>query len=198
MASVSTSISYPTELPIIPWDRGQQVAEGDPLALAFTGVYDNTTFGANVTFSIVLEEGDSAVYNISNIEVTLPTSAIKYDDDDNILDAPVDLGLSYIVAGSMVSISGEIQGLLNEYYTFVMKDGSVRDLPINNKEAWAAVVKWSVPPRKEVGVSYSFVVTYVDDFLVEYQQTIIIPQWIYWRWQTSLQALNDFVKAGDI
>jgi hypothetical protein len=55
-----------------------------------------------------------------------------------------------------------------------------------------------VPARKEIGVSYSFVVTYVDELLTEYQSTIIIPQWIYWSWQTSLQALNDFVKAGDI
>jgi hypothetical protein len=198
MASVSTTISYPVSLPTIPWDRGQQLVEGDPLALAFLGVYDNTVFSANVSFTIVPEEGDIAVYSITNIEATLPSSATKYDDDDNIVSESVDLGLSYSVVGSTVSISGEIQGLLNEYYTFVMKDGSVRDLPINNNEDWAAVVKWSVPPRKEVGVSYSFVVTYVDELLTEYQQTIVIPQWIYWSWQTSLQALNDFVKAGDI
>lgn len=198
MASVSTIITYPTALPAIPWDRGQQVVEGDPLALAFMGVYDNSTFSANVTFGIVLQEGDTSTYTISSVQVALPSNAIKYDDTNNTVAESIDLGLSYTVTGSTVSISGQIKGLLNEYYTFVMKDGSVRDLPINNNEDWAAVVKWSVPPRKEIGVSYSFVVTYVDALLVEYQSTIIIPQWIYWSWQTSLQALNDFVKAGDI
>ena len=59
MASVSATITYPTQLPAIPWDRGQQVVEGDPLALAFMGVYDNSAFSANVTFGINIKRESS-------------------------------------------------------------------------------------------------------------------------------------------
>ena len=159
----------------------------------------SANFSANVTFSIVLEEGDIATYDITNIAVTLPNNATKYNDQDETITEPIDLGLTYTTSGSTVSISGFINNLLYEYYTFVMKDGSTRDLPINNKEDWTAVVKWEVPSRKEIGVSYLFSVTYIDQLLlVEHVQTIAIPQYIYWSWQTSLAKLQEFVSQGEI
>ena len=195
---VEVNISYTTPMPVIAYDRAGQILESDPLAIVFSGIYDNSDFGVDVTFNVPNNTQTGETYNITSINVTLPSSAEGYSDGGGIeaIDFP-DM-LNYTLVDNTVSISGRISGLLKEYYTFVMRDQTVKNLLINNSEDWIAVVKWEVPPIKEIGISYEFTVVYQDSLFEEYVENITIPQWIYWRWQESLAAMKAFVAAGEI
>jgi hypothetical protein len=88
--------------------------------------------------------------------------------------------------------------MFHEIFQFVMQDGSVRNLPINNKEDWAAVVRWAPPPSKEKLLSYTFTVVTSSIEFGPTTSVITIPQYVYWAWQPSLATFKNFVSIGEL
>lgn len=205
---ITTSISYTTTFPNIPWDLGQQLTETNPSALVLSGQYENYDWGFNVTFGVQDPGEGGTPNNIVSVAVTLPVNTtdsiytpegeISYETSE--FSSPITYNIGSIVNNTItVAFSGKYSGIFNEIFQFVMRDGSVRNLPINNREDWVAVTKWAPPSSKEKLISYAFEVV-TEDPISEIQSTfsVSIPQYVYWGWQPSLAAFSKFVAEGEL
>jgi hypothetical protein len=91
-----------------------------------------------------------------------------------------------------VSITGNLSNIFNEEWQFVLKDGTVQKLPINNTSDWIAINRWYPASFSEQELSYTFNINLDNDTVI----TQTIPQYAYWRWQNSLNTFNSFVSRG--
>jgi hypothetical protein len=176
---LSVSISYTTSFPSIPDDIAPELAagsEGTGGIIIFNSVYESTKFGINLQFSYQPEELQIIVPKIVSISMTGPR------------------GANYTTSGSTVSINGNLSNIFNEEWEFVLKDGRVQRLPINNSEDWVAITRWYPATFSEQRLEYLFTVTLDNDEVL----TLTIPQYAYWRWQISLSKFKDFVSKGQI
>lgn len=176
---LSVSISYTTSFPTISGDRAPDLmagSESTPGMTLFYSTYENLNLGINLQFSYQTDDEVPVSVDITSVTMTCPS------------------GIKYTNSGGNVNISGSITGIFNEKWDFVMKDGSVKRLPINNSEDWIAVVKWYPSSTNEALLSYNFSVKLEDDTTVN----MSIPQYIYWRWQPSLNKLKEFVSKGKV
>lgn len=139
---ITTSISYTTTFPNIPWDLGQQLTETNPSALVLSGQYENYDWGFNVTFGVQDPGEGGTPDNIISVAVTLPVNTtdstytpegeISYETSE--FSSPITYNIGSIVNNTItVAFSGKYSGIFNEIFQFVMRDGSVRNLPINNR-----------------------------------------------------------------
>lgn len=176
---LSVSISYLTSFPSIPGDRAPDLATGSETEAGITifkSVYEYLNFGINLEFSYQTDDESPLPVAIESITATVPN------------------GIKYTTSGSSVNLNGSLSGIFNEQWDFVMRDKSIRRLPINNTEDWVAVVKWHPASFSEKLLNYNFTVKLETSETV----TMSIPQYAYWKWQTSLAKLKDFVKEGEI
>lgn len=176
---LSVSISYTTSFPSIYGDRAPELAsgyDGTGGITIFNSVYEYTNIGINLSFSYQTDDDSPISISIESISVSAPD------------------GIVITNSGSNVSLNGSLDGIFNEKWDFVMRDKSIRRLPINNTEDWIAVVKWHPATFNEKLLNYTFNVKLVTNETI----TMTIPQYAYWKWSTSLAKLKDFVKQGEI
>lgn len=176
---LSVSVSYTTSFPSIAEDRAPSLASGSettPGITIFNSVYEYLKFGINLSFSYQTDDESPVPVAIESIASSVPNGIIATN------------------SGSNVSLNGSLDGIFNEKWDFVMRDKSIRRLPINNTEDWIAVVKWHPATFNEQLLNYTFNVK------LETNDTVVlsIPQYVYWKWSTSLAKLKDFVKEGEI
>lgn len=176
---LSVSISYTTSFPSIVEDRAPSLAAGSETESGitiFNSVYEYLNFGINLSFTYQTDGESPLPVAIESITSTVPN------------------GITATSSGSNVNLTGSLSGIFNEQWDFVMRDKSIRRLPINNTEDWIAVVKWHPATFNEQLLNYVFNVKLETDEIV----TSTIPQYVYWKWSTSLAKLKDFVKEGEI
>lgn len=109
-----------------------------------------------------------------------------------------------------LTISGSIgQTFKDAYYNFIMPDKSVKTLPMDTKEKYLALVKWSPPSKKQDDVSHSLAITYkytpsvavgstinLGEQIVTETKTFV--QGIYWNYYIATDQFRTLVSKGII
>ena len=190
MATVTATIGSISPFLSISGDRAPGLKAVDPEtgsggAVLFDSIRNDTQFTMSVSFTATeppaIEGGAPTQLDILSVAGTTTTQ-----------------GVAITSVGNVATITGKITGIFDEQWEFVMKDGSVKILPINNNEDWDAVVRWRPASTVERQISYTFVVSHKDSLNNTTSTTISIPQYVYWHWAPSLSSLKDFVKRGSI
>ena len=176
---LSVAITYNSSFPIISGDRAPDLSAGSessPGITIFNSVYEYLDFNISLEFSYQTNDENPISYEVTSV----------------VMEGPI--GVTCTNFGSICTISGNIGNIFNEQWEFVLRNGLVQKLPINNTEDWIAVTKWYPASFSEELLNYSFVATLETNETV----TISIPQYVYWRWQNSLNKLKEFVSKGEI
>lgn len=109
-----------------------------------------------------------------------------------------------------LTISGSI-GLTfkDAYYNFIMPDNSIKTLPMDTKEKYLALVKWSPPSKKQEDVIHSLTITYkytpsvtTGSLLNPTEQTVTetktFVQGIYWNYDIAVGQFQNALSKGTI
>lgn len=171
---LSVVISYPTTFPSISGDVAPSLMT--ETNILFQSMLENIDFGINLSFLYMTNDEVPQQVSISSISMIGPT------------------GTYYTNSGSNVSITGNLSGFFDEKWDFVMRDRSIKRLPINNTEDWIAVSRWHPASMNQLILNYNFSINLVTNSVV----SMNIPQYIYWKWQPSLTKLKQYVAQGEI
>lgn len=124
---------------------------------------------------------------------------------------PYDTNLKCVKVNSdTLTISGSIgQTFKDAYYNFIMPDKSVKTLPMDTKEKYLALVKWSPPNKKQDDVTHSLTITYKytpnatsGSILTPTEQIVTetktFVQGIYWSYPIAVGQFQQLLAKGVI
>jgi hypothetical protein len=122
--------------------------------------------------SFILQDEEILFKNIQSVNVTFP------DYQSLELEIIDDNPLNYVVR-----IIGNLENLFpGEIFQFLMKNRTIKILPVDSEENWLSIVRWGIPPIRKIILTYNFSI--IDE---ENQQTnITFQQNAYWRFDQSL------------
>ena len=122
---------------------------------------------------------------------------------DNFTFVPYDTNVKCVKKNNnTLTISGSIgETFKDSYYQFLMNDKSVKTLPMNTTEKFAAIVKWSPPSTKHVEIVHTLNMTYKLD-VTTVQPSITVDksfqQGIYWNYGIATNQFRGLVSKGTI
>lgn len=126
---------------------------------------------------------------------------------DNFTFTPYDTNLKCVKkSNDTLTISGSIgETFKDAYYNFVMSDKSVKTLPMNTKENYLALVKWSPPSTKFKEVTHSIALNYRYTLSAGQSQgqmsvitTKTFSQGIYWSYSIGIGQFQTALSKGTI
>jgi hypothetical protein len=180
-------------------------ASGFPVPAIPSRYNDPEGTGAPVnTLEGVYENGSTFSVDIAIQEEVIVESSIAY------IDVPVtSVTASNLPSGITVSkftdkirISGSPFSVFTDsFYQFVMKDRSLKILPVDTTEPVLAIVRWSPPSTKiAYDVPYTINLKYMSSGVssVEVSETITILQDIYWNYGVAVTGFRNALAKGTI
>lgn len=178
----------------------------EAVVLKFNGKYENSSSVFSSTISVLgfmpappegqPEETGGSV-TVSNIEI------LEYAVDCD--------GYSASKVGDNIVITGvPTQVFTDQVYTFLMKDmKTLKNLPPDTTEDYAALVRWIPPAIKEVTINHSItlIITYDEESTtlggvplngVTAIVTFTIPQTVRWQYYPAVTQFRQLVAKGTI
>lgn len=180
--SLSFTITEIIPLPIsIP---GQALPE-EEVGTVFPSVYGAQNIDFNTTFSFV-ETSEMGEVTYPIVEIT-PT------------DLPIDKGVTLtVISSNTTKLSGNIVNVfLGEYYQFLLRDGTVKNLSPNNAEDWVTLVGWGRPSSNKATLEYAFDVKYETAPSTTVTTTASITQEVFWSFDTGLSTFRQLLSEGE-
>jgi hypothetical protein len=110
-------------------------------------------------------------------------------------------GITFTKVGDIIRISGSATGVFTDsYYQFIMKDKSLKILPVDTEEPYLSIVKWSPPSIKQkLDVPYNIKIKYTStSILTETEETVTILQDIYWSYPPAVAGFKALLAKGTI
>lgn len=167
-------------------DTGIQFFDpGDPNINFLFPVYEFSPNTYSATFIVkvldpISTEGALIPATISNIRYTGDSGFIVTQDDES----------SFTVSGVWKSAFSD------EIFRFLMPDlKTIKDLPRDTKEEFAALIRWQPPPVKVKSMQHSFTV-FVEEEEEDAEYTI--SQDVHWKYEPSLVAFQQLLARGTI
>lgn len=132
-----------------------------------------------------------------------PTTLIETELEIQLVSYNGPSGFSAVqTSNKIVTISGMTQQVfLDAYYQFLMKDGTIKNLPANTIEDFAALIKWSPPVTKSTTVTHSLTLLIKADPILgtpQTQQTFSLQQTVYWKYQQALANFQNLLSKGTL
>ena len=165
--------------------------DGDgPPQNVIDGIYENgDVFSIDIGFAIPIPAGEGSV----TYEPVTITKLISTEADIK--------GVTFTKVGNIIRISGSATGVfIDSYYQFIMKDKSLKILPVNTQEPYLSIVKWSPPSVKYIyDVPYRIKIKYTSETTpAETEETITILQDIYWVYPPAVAGFKALLAKGTI
>jgi hypothetical protein len=172
-------------------------AEGESPPPSFNGKYEGSSFDSTLSVNVFVPlpaEGEPAA-TCALVSVAL----LGYNSNE---------GFSASMAPqNKIKVNGKALGVFtDQIYEFLMTDlKTVKQLPSDTSEEYAALVKWN-PPRtkeKELIHTFSVIVTYDETATFGLNRytaiiTLTLPQTIRWNYNTAVSQFNELLSKGTI
>lgn len=104
-----------------------------------------------------------------------------------------------------LTISGKFgETFTDAYYNFLMKDKTVKTLPMNTKEEFLALVKWSPPGVKHLEVQHTLSMNYrlvtppIGQGVSNINAQKTFQQGVYWSYPIAVGQFQALVAKGSI
>lgn len=178
----------------------------------FPGIDENSVIGNRIkavyeygaTFSVDVHFWEESVDELNAITI-IPITITEFTF------SPYDTNIKCVKKNSdTLTISGSIgQTFKDAYYNFIMPDKSVKTLPMDTKEKYLALVKWSPPSTKRDDVTHLLTIAYkytpttaTGTTLIPTEQSITetktFVQGIYWSYPIAVGQFQSVLSKGTI
>lgn len=153
--------------------------------LVLPSVYEGSPFSLTLTFTKFIgsdENGDPADFVIKNV---------------NCLTSLSNFGASITkTTNTSFSLSGSYFGVIEgAIYNFVMRDGTVRQLPANTTEDYRAIIKFRLPSILVDVLEVNFSVTVDDGEGGEFIENVTMEQYVHYSYTTSVSQFRNLVAS---
>jgi hypothetical protein len=152
------------------------------------GVYEN---GDPFSIDITLQELDPLTDPPTPIAIVLTEVSSKINV----------AGITIVKkSNDTINISGSPSSIfIDSYYQFIMPDKSLKILPVDTKETYLSIVKWSPPSVKQIyDVPYEITLKYVSTLTGNVTETLTILQDIYWSYPPAVAGFKALLAKGTI
>jgi hypothetical protein len=96
---------------------------------------------------------------------------------------------TYIFSGSYSNV---IKGAI---YTFVMKNGEIKNLPIDTTEDFKAIIKFRLPPTKLEVLNVNFQLS-LEGLMSNIETTANTLQYVHYSYSSAIIAFKDVISKG--
>lgn len=173
------------------------LVEGESPPPSFNGKYEGSSFDSTLSVNVfvpVPAEGEPAA-TCTLVSVAL----LGYNSNQ---------GFSASMAPqNKIKVNGKALGVFtDQIYEFLMTDlKTVKQLPPDTSEEYAALIKWNPPRTKEKELVHTFtvIVTYDETATFGLNRytaiiTLTLPQTIRWNYNTAVSQFNELLSKGAI
>jgi hypothetical protein len=172
-------------------------AEGESPPPSFNGKYEGSSFDSTLSVNVFVPipaEGEPAA-TCTLVSVAL----LGYSSNEGFSAS--------MLPQNKIKVSGKALGVFtDQIYEFLMTDlKTVKQLPADTDEEYAALVKWNPPRTKEKDLIHTFsvIVTYDETGVFGLNRytsiiTLTLPQTIRWNYDIAVSQFNEILTKGTI
>jgi hypothetical protein len=159
----------------------------ETVGFTFPSVYGGQDIDFNAEFSFVeSDEFSSTTYPVVEITPLVDLS-----------DKGVSISTAYTNTNT-VNISGNIFNVFfGEYYRFLLRDASVKNLPPVNNEDWVTLVGWGRPSSNIAELKYEFEVKYNTAPTTTVTVISTISQEVFYNFNSGISTFRTLLSQGE-
>ena len=168
-----------------------EINDEDPLSSDYIewhipSIYEGTTYSIDLTANVQYYEEEVLVG-------TLPvlSANTSYDFSQHGMTAN-------IISSDTVRISGTFSNaFLDQYYKFVLEDGSVVEMIPNVNSTFKALVEYEMPDITTIDFEFPFNFTVNEEFAspVTVSDTKNVGQWVVWKFEPVAALIQELVDS---
>lgn len=168
-----------------------EINDDDPLTSDYIewhipSIFEGTTYSIELTANVEYFEDEVLIG-------TLPVRAIStsYDFGQNGLEANIISNDTIILSGTFVN------AFTDQYYEFVLEDGSVVELAPNVNSTFKALIEYEMPDITTIDFEFPFNFSVNAEFesAVIESDTKDIEQWVVWEFNTAANIIQQLVDS---